>query len=96
MIASGGTGRDFAKLSNIDARVQQEMLPIAEDPGFAYGDIFPVKRYQDPKMQEDDILGGYRLAIPTMGRDVIKALLKLKYQSDKGYYDPTNVVEALL
>ena len=95
-IASMANGLDFAKLHNADTDVARMMETIAQEPGYNYGDILPVKRSTDPQVRENDPLGGYRPAIPNVGRDVIEALLKLKKQSDAGFFDPSNALEALL
>ncbi len=95
-IASMANGLDSAKLHNADTDVARMMETIAQEPGYNYGDVLPVKRSTDPEVRENDLLGGYRPAIPNVGRDVIESLLKLKKQSDAGFFNPSNALEALL
>lgn len=98
-VALGNTtlsARDQANYSKVNKEVSNLMDIIGKTPGYTYGDILPVKRSNNPDMQEDDIMGGYRLAMPNVARDITEALVRLKKESDAGYFNPSNALDALL
>ena len=96
---AGGTAlteSDAARMNNIDTEVAEMMRVLAPEEGYNYGDLMPIKRSTDPQVREEDAFGGYRPAVPNVAREIIESLVRLKKESDQGYFNPDNALDVLL
>lgn len=59
----------------IESRVQQVMSPLAQDPGYVYGDILPIKRSLDPSARES-FPYGLAPAVPSVASGLLEELVR--------------------
>lgn len=59
----------------VEARVQQVMAPLAQDPNYVYGDILPVKRSTDPA-QRESFPYGLAPAVPSVASGLLEELVR--------------------
>jgi hypothetical protein len=65
----------------VQQRVQQFMEPLAQEPGYNYGDILPIKRSTDPARREE-FPYGLEPAIPNMARSLLEEAVRA-YEMNK-------------
>jgi len=59
----------------VEERVQGLMSAIAQEQGYVYGDILPIKRSQDPAAREE-FPYGFEPAVPNVARGLIEELIR--------------------
>lgn len=59
----------------VEARVQQLMEPLRQDPNYTYGDLLPVKRSIDPAERES-FPYGFRPAVPGIATGLLEELVR--------------------
>lgn len=65
----------------VEQRVQQLMQPLAQESGYIYGDILPIKRSTDPARREE-FPYGLEPAIPNMARGLLEEAVRA-YEMNK-------------
>jgi hypothetical protein len=69
------------QIDPVEQRVQQLMQPLAQEPGYNYGDILPIKRSTDPARREE-FPYGLEPAIPNMARGLLEEAVRA-YEMNK-------------
>lgn len=80
LVTAGLLGAN-AVVDPVDQRVQQLMQPLAQEPGYNYGDILPMKRSTDPARREE-FPYGLEPAIPNMARGLLEEAVRA-YEMNK-------------
>jgi hypothetical protein len=76
-----GVGLLGAVVDPVEQRVQQLMQPLAQESGYNYGDILPIKRSTDPARREE-FPYGLEPAIPNMARGLLEEAVRA-YEMNK-------------
>jgi hypothetical protein len=71
----------LSQIDPVEQRVQQLMQPLAQEPGYNYGDILPIKRSTDPARREE-FPYGLEPAIPNMARGLLEEAVRA-YEMNK-------------
>lgn len=71
----------LSQIDPVEQRVQQLMQPLAQEPGYNYGDILPIKRSTDPARREE-FPYGIEPAIPNMARGLLEEAVRA-YEMNK-------------
>jgi hypothetical protein len=80
LVTAGLLGAN-AVVDPVEQRVQQLMQPLAQEPGYNYGDILPIKRSTDPARREE-FPYGLEPAIPNMARGLLEEAVRA-YEMNK-------------
>lgn len=89
------TAMEQAMYDESQARIQPMIDAMAQDPGYIYGDLLPVKRMEDPAAREADSFGGFRPAIPNVLRDLAGSALRVSEGARTGMLDERALQELL-